>query len=278
MGFVVYRQVRVVMTLQQLVSNRPVLTLEELQAYLDQKHSRNKRSREALLSYYLKEGRLLRVRRGLYAVVPPGGDPETCPVDPYLVAAKLSEDAVLAYHTALEVHAKAHSVFERYFFQSARLHRPASFRAYRFECVLFPKALRERNKPFFATTNVERSGVDVRVASLERTLVDLHDRQDLGGGWEEVWRSLESVEYFDLDLVVEYAKLLNNRTTAAAVGYYLERHAQSLMVESRHLEPLRKLRPKQPHYLDRGKGGELVGDWNLIVPKQLTERVWEEVV
>ncbi len=76
---------------------------------------------------------------------------------------------------------------------------------------------------------------------------------------------------------MEYVELLGKRTTAAKVGYYLQQHAESLMVEDCHLAPLRKLRPKQPHYLQRGKSGKLVSDWNLMVPKPLAERSWEEI-
>lgn len=264
------------MKLQNLYSRQPVLTLDELRAHLDRGYSCNKRSREALLSYHQRKGHIIRVRRGLYAIVPPGTAPEDCPVDPYLVAAKSANNAVLAYHTALEVLGKAHSVFERFFFQSSKPLRPSTFRTYRFECTVFPKALREKHKELFATKTVERSGVDVCVTSLERALVDLHDRPDLGGGWEEVWRSLESVEYFDLDLVISYVDLLEKKTTAAKVGYYLQQHASQLMVEDQHLEPLRRLRPKQPHYLQRGKSGKLVSDWNLVVPQSLAERSWEE--
>ena len=70
-----------------------------------------------------------------------------------------------------------------------------------------------------------------RLTSLDRTLVDVLHRPDLAGGWEEVWRSLESVEYFDLDSVLEYALLLENATTAAKVGFFLEQHREPLMVE-----------------------------------------------
>jgi len=229
------------------------------------------------VSYHLRQGHLIRVRRGLYAVVPQGNVPETCPIDPYLIAAKSSKDAVLAYHTALDVHGKAHSVFERYFFQSKKPLRSMNFRNYRFECILFPKSLRDKGKEHFATTTVERSGLEIRVATLERTLVDLLDRPDLGGGWEEIWRSLESVEYFDLELVVEYVKLLGNRTTAAKTGYYLQQHSDMLMVEDRHLVTLRKLCPRQPHYFDRGKGGKLDREWNLVIPQLLSNKPWEEV-
>jgi hypothetical protein len=70
---------------------------------------------------------------------------------------------------------------------------------------------------------------------------------------------------------------LGNRTTAAKAGYYLQQHAEALMVEDRHLDPLHKLRPRQPHYLERGKSGKLVSDWNLVVPRSLAEKSWEEI-
>ncbi len=127
---------------------------------------------------------------------------------------------------------------------------------------------------------MDRSGMEVRVTSLERTLVDLLNRPDLSGGWEEIWRSLESVEFFDLDKVVEYALLLGNATTAAKIGFFLEQHREPLMVEEKHLESLHGLRPRQPHYLDRDKrkSGRLVSGWNLVVPREVFERTWAEVL
>ena len=66
------------------------------------------------------------------------------------------------------------------------------------------------------------------------------------------WRSLESVEFFNLDVVIEWALLLNNSTTITKAGFYPEQHKQALMVEDRHLERLRPNRPRMPHYLTRG--------------------------
>jgi hypothetical protein len=106
------------------------------------------------------------------------------------------------------------------------------------------------------------------------------DRPDLTGSWEEIWRSLESVEFFDLDQVVEYAMLLENATTAAKVGYFLAQHGETLMVEDAHLAPLRKVRPRQPHYLIRGKRQNCrwVKEWNLMVPPEVLNRSWGEVL
>ena len=125
---------------------------------------------------------------------------------------------------------------------------------------------------------VERANVSLRVASLERTLVDVLNRPRLSGGWEEVWRSLESVEFFDLDRMVEYALLLSNATTVARVGFFLEQHRDVLMVNEAHLARLRHHRPRRPHYLDRARrGGRLVTEWNLVVPTDVMERSWAEV-
>lgn len=109
--------------------------------------------------------------------------------------------------------------------------------------------------------------------------MDVLDRPDLGGGWEGIWRSLEMVEFFDLDLVIKYTLLLENATTAAKAGFFLEQHEEALMVKVSHLESLRAYRPLKPHYLMRGqRGGRLVSEWNLVVPLQVLKRSWQEVV
>jgi len=266
------------MKLSDFFQRHPVFTVEELAACLRQRGTESRWTRKALLGHHEKQGHILRVRRGLYAVVPPGTTPETCPVDPYLVASKLAADAVLAYHTALAFHGKAHSVSEHFQYLTGRQRRPVTFRSYLFKAVLFPKALRRRRKETFGVKVTERAGLDVRVTSLERTLVDVLDRQNLGGGWEEIWRSLEAVEFFDLDQVVRYALLLDNATIAAKVGFFLEQHREALMVEDAHLRLLRRRRPKKPHYLARGgrAPGKLVADWNLIVPDEVLQRSWRE--
>ncbi len=269
------------MKLKDFLSRYPVFTSEEFAAALTAKQQpRSKRTSESLLAYHTSTGRILHVRRGLYVAVPPGMDAETCPVDPFLLAAKMTNDAVLAYHTALQFHGKAYSVQDQFFYCTRRLPRPATFRGYRFRAVAFPKKLHGKGKESFAVDVVDRSGVDVRVTSLERTLVDVLDRPALGGGWEELWRSLDSVEFFNLDRVVEYTLLLGNATTAAKVGFYLAQRRQELMVTDKHLTLLRDHRPRKPHYLDRKarKSGRFVPEWNLVVPIEVMERSWQEVL
>ncbi|MHC5006146.1 MAG: type IV toxin-antitoxin system AbiEi family antitoxin domain-containing protein [Planctomycetota bacterium] len=265
------------MAFKELLNQKPVLTHEEVTAFLEKERPRKARTRDSLLAYYLRTQRLVRIRRGLYAVVPLGAAPETFHVDPHLVAAQSAPDATLGYHSALEFHGKAHAPFHEFYFLTAKQRRPFSFRSYRFRPILFPKALRDRRKVHYATKSVPRDGVTVRVCTLERTLVDLLDRPDLAGGWEELWHSVTSIEFFDLDEVVSYALLLDNATTAAKVGFFLEQQRERLMVEESHLGRLQEHRPRQPHYLDRDdRTGRLLPQWNLIVPKVVLDSSWSE--
>ena len=266
------------MKLQDFFARHPIFTYEEFSDLFSGKEAGSARTKDSLLAYHIRRGRLSRIKRGLFFPVPPGADPKSYPVDPFLVSAKIAEDAVLAYHTALEFYGKAHSVQDSFYYLTNAFSRPLTFRGYRFRGVRFPKKLGDE-KRLFGVNAEERSGVSVRVTSFERTLVDVLDRPDLSGGWEEIWRSLESVEFFNLDQVVEYALLLKNSTTTAKVGFFLEQHRDALMVNDSHLDSLRSLRPQRPHYMMRTsrKPGRLVSNWNLVVPVEILNRSWQEV-
>jgi predicted transcriptional regulator of viral defense system len=268
------------MKLNEFLSRHPVFTTKELDRFLAGRGSGNEATRNALLKYHRRQGRIVYVRRGLYAVVPPGASPDSSLVDPYLLAAKMTTDAVLGYHTALEFFGRAYSAYTHFYYLSKKRSVPAAFRSYEFRCIRQPLVLRTKQREDIGVIQSERSGVDLRVTCLERTLVDVLDRPDLSGSWEEIWRSLELVEFFDLDRVIEYTLVLENSTTAAKVGFFLEQHRDPLMVDDAHLDALHDLRPRQPHYLERSKrkAGRLVSGWNLVVPDEVLERSWSEVL
>ncbi len=137
----------------------------------------------------------MRIRRGLYAVIPPGVEPDKLPIDQYLVASKMSSDAVLGYHIALEFFGKAYSAYSHTYFFSCSSVRNSRIRSKLYVGVSHPKSLRDKGKELVEVLTRERQGVPLKVTSLERTFIDIFDRPDLGGGWEEVWRSIETVEY-----------------------------------------------------------------------------------
>ncbi len=126
----------------------------------------------------------------------------------------------MTYHIALEVHGYGYSIRDHCIYSAARPVSPVTFRAHVIRGVSFPRPLYRAGKTDFGITTVDRSGLEVKVTSLERTFVDILDRLALSGSWEEIYRSLEAIEFFDLDKMVEYALLLGNASIITKVGFY----------------------------------------------------------
>jgi predicted transcriptional regulator of viral defense system len=232
-----------------------------------------------LITYHQNQGHILRIRRGLYYSIPKGTDPSHCPLDQFLVASKMAEDSVIAYGSALDLHGKLHSMQSRVIYLTKkRVMASFDFRDIKYQAVAIPSALKAASQETFGVQSIDRLGQQVFVTSLERTLVDVLDRPYLCGSWEEIWLSLESIEYLDMDQVLKYALLLANSTTIAKLGFFLETHREEFMVPEHYLEELHKHCPAKPHYMDRTQNQpkKMIAKWNLVVPLSLINRSWEE--
>jgi len=259
-------------------ARHPVFRFEDFVAAHREGGARSVQSSQAVLKQHVRAGNLLHLRRGLYAVVPRGQSPSTLPVDPYLLAGRMASDAVVAYHAALQFHGKAHSASRRFTYLTRARAKPFRFRGSEFVPVPVPAPLRVLPDMGGGIIEKRRDGLPVRVTTLERTLVDVLAASRHGGGWEEIWRSLEAVEFFDLDAVTDYAVKLGSAVTVARVGFFLEQHREPLMVDEQHLQRLRGHAPRRPTYLDRRREpGKLVVRWNLVVPERVLNRTWAEV-
>ncbi len=252
----------------------PVFTLDEFHAARAETGVKLSTSKN-LLAKHVASGRLVRVRRGLYATVPRGVSPEEATVDSYILAGHLARDAVVAYHSALQFFGKTYSVWSRFHYLTRGRRRPTVVQGAEFIPVQDPAPLRILEDRGGGIVERPHAGGHVRVTTLERAMVDVLDEPERSGGWEEVWRSLEMIEYLDLDAVVAHALALGSALTVARVGLFLEQHAEALMVDEWYFETLRGHVPRQPRYLDATHAsGRLVHPWNLVVPEYVLERGW----
>jgi predicted transcriptional regulator of viral defense system len=248
----------------------PVFTVQELDEFLSREGTGNTETRKALLIHHQRQGHIVGVRRGVYASVP---------VDPFLLATRLADDAVLGYHAALAFHGRAYSVRTEYVVISPQPHLvPLSYQGNSYRAVRPPAVLSRSGLTDFGVETAERAGLPLKVTTLERTLVDVLDRPELAGGWEEIWRSFEGVASLNIDLAVSYALLLENAMVAAKVGYFLEQFAEPLGASEEQIQRLRERRPRQPRYA----GGErrdarFVPTWNLMIPSDLLSLTRREV-
>lgn len=240
------------------------------------------RASERALAHHLRSGHLVRIRRGLYAVVGRGRGPSGGGEAPssFLIASKVAPDAVLAYHTALEYLGCAYSLRnDRIVLTSSKTkgfeHGGISYRV-----AAYPRALDTPEKRLFGVESREERGATVRVTGLERTLVDLLDRPETAGGWEELWRSFEGAGFVDPKRIVQHVCNLASRTTAARVGWFLEEHRERWMIPDTIFATLESMAPRSPVYLlrSRRESGVLIPRWNLVVPRQVAARQWGEVL
>ena len=254
----------------------PVFRLDEYAAWKEKYGSSSEAAIYSSIKYYLKEGRLINIRRGLYAVVPPNSNAENAVVDSYLVAAKASDDGILAYHTALELHGTAYSAFGKFTFLTGKKIKAFYFQDQLFQPTSIPTSLHAKNE--IGITTVDRQGITIRITTIERTFVDALSRIELCGGLEEVARSLEAIAVLDANAVVQYTLQLKSSVLAAKAGYFLEKREGAFSVSKDTLKPLFSHKPKSPQYLDTHQKTpcRYIKQWNLMVPEKLINRTFEE--
>ena len=238
----------------------------------------NEHTLKNTLAHYAKRGRIIRIKRGLFASIPAGADPHTYPVNPFLICSHLANDAVVAYYTALNYFGAAYSTSYRYVYLTQEKCKPFTFQEISYQPSRYPTSLLQTQLTQFSVCTEDIKGLDVRVTSRERTLVDILDRPLLGGGWEEIWRSLAMLTVFNIDKVIEYTLMLDTKIIAAKVGFYLESRQDALRVTQTQLEKLVPYRPTSPVYMDTTdkKNNKLIARWNLLVPLSLLSQHWEE--
>jgi predicted transcriptional regulator of viral defense system len=253
--------------LHDLIAAHAVVTTDDVDAFLRSRGRYGPRTRDRALATLCASGDLVRVQRGLYA----RGNPELGSPDPYLLASRLAPDAVLGLHSALEVHGVVTPSTTRcvYFTRLAGAARAPVWRGTRLHRISHPVALARADKKFLETEMVEgHGGTCMRVTTVERAFVDVMDRPRLTGDWPRVIQVLDAIPTLDLDRVIHYAGCLDNATTAAKVGWFLERYQERLSVTAGVLCRLEQMRPRGPHYLSRSQrvSGRYVARWNLVVP------------
>ena len=125
---------------------------------------------------------------------------------------------------------------------------------------------------------INRQGITLRVTNAARTFVDVLDRIELCGGWEEVCRSIANLSVLDIDEVIHYCLMLENACLSAKVGYFLSQRRAAFSVNEKQLALLSATKPKMPQYASK-RGQEpfqLIKQWNILLPVSVTHQSWEE--
>jgi predicted transcriptional regulator of viral defense system len=266
------------MAIEQFFYNHPVFRREEFAAWKNQTHTVKEASVASALRYYVKTGKIITIRRNLYGVIPPNQSADSLTIDPFLIAAKATTDAIIGYHSALELLGVAYSSFGKFTYITEQKSKPFEFHGQWFQSVSPPIALQKNATTASSINIINRQGLNLRITNSARTFVDVLDRIELCGGWEEVYRSITNIAIVNIDEIIEYCLMLNNSCLAAKVGYFLSLRQGALSIGYEKLQPLLNAKPDNPIYASKHNREkfQLVKQWNLLLPESVINQTWEE--
>ena len=181
-----------------------------------------------LLARWASQGWLRRVRRGLYVPVPLESESaEVPPEDAWLLAAAAFAPCFMSGWTAAEHWGLTEQVFRTVLVSTSRRLRNR-------KPVLGGVDFRVRtvsSSAFFGTKQVWRGRVRVQVTDPSRTIIDLMDDPSLGGGLRssvDMLRNyLDSKEYRNVALLIDYARQLGVGAVFKRLGFLLQEYAPS---------------------------------------------------
>ena len=222
------------------------------------------------LKYHLKTGRLKRVTREVYAVIPPAVSVQDFRPDPFLVANAMHPTGIFSHHSALELLGTAYSVWNQCTLYIARRRRPLLLDRLTIRFLDPPLSMQTDAGKQVGTRRIERQGMLLEVTGPERTLVEGFYRSSMVGGLEELVRSAAGFTTFDLDLLEEVLRRYALAKLWAATGWFLERFQKSFHVPGAFLTRMEERCPRSRVYAERDqRGGTLIRRWNLILPQTL---------
>src|SRR6478672_9350457 len=105
-------------SIKSFFEHNPVFTIEEFRAALGK--GRSEHTLHTHLKRYRASSYIESIKPGVYVVHGLRGHPQA---DEYMVAAKMAEDAVLAYHTAYDLRGFGHSLFHRIYYLTTQHRR-----------------------------------------------------------------------------------------------------------------------------------------------------------
>lgn len=229
----------------------------------------------SLLNHHVRAGRIIALGRGLF-VSSPKGAAGSLYTDSFAIGARLREDAIFAYRSALELHGIGYSDDEGLVMVSSKTRLCRRTRIGTYQFVPPPKGLIDTGSVDTEVIHMARSRDVIRVTSLERTVVDVLHKPKLSGGIEVVIRSLDRISVLNVESVVAYTMLFNKSKLTTLVGWWLDRHRSVLGVTNDNLWPLRCAQPIEPAYALGAKPGDavLMKPWQLLVPRWIAQLEW----
>jgi len=214
-----------------------------------------------LFSDMTKRGLLMRLKEGIYHVIPYEQDAETFMPDWHLIAEHLVNDAkhYIGYYSALQIHNLITQPSLKEQIVVSKQLRPSEIKI---KDVPF-QFIYHNEKHFFGAKKIWIDNFNkVMCSDLEKTFIDCLFKPDYAGGIVEIARGIYiSKEKIKYNTLLEYAKKFNSQAVIKRLGFLLE----ILEINTDIIDELQKLKTASNTVLDTElpKTGKRINRWSI---------------
>jgi|GEM_PF-2104646 predicted transcriptional regulator of viral defense system len=237
------------------IGQRAVFRTDELEAWYVEAGRGDVTQARKIIAYHVQQGRLRTIRRGLYAHM-------DC-VDQWLIASRLTTDAVIAFDGALSLRSLIGDENRVCYVTRERMS------AFCFNETIF-QPVKDARISQARPVRVQRGGLWVRTTSLEQAFVDCLERLDLAPELPLLVQALARASEVKLSELIRVAARRESRLLMARVAWLLGAAGRRLgFSEQYELSTRGLVRPDYFRRSERGPGDSIIARLNLIVsPEQ----------
>ena len=241
-----------------MVKNLPYLFAKKdvIDQFADDKQFENH------MASMVRSRKVVKIRNGLYAQIDNLGVPLTTKFE---IAIKINDESFVSHHSALEYYGVANQVFNTLTVGSKK-----KFNDFSFDDVDYTRqAVKDYTQVIYIVT------AGVRVATLERSVVDCIDNIDLGGGIDELLNALEQIRVLDENRLAEILQAYNKVILYQKVGFILEQYKDKYMLSDKYFADCKSRLTNQIKYFLNDEYSDIAynSDWQLMAPKNLKSRI-----
>ncbi len=214
-----------------------------------------------LLSDMTRRGLLMRVKRGLYYVIPYEQDADAFMPDWHLLAEHLVQDTkyYIGYYSALQIHNLITQPSLKEQIVVSKQIKPSIIKV---KDVPF-QFIYHNEKHFFGTKKIWIDNFNKVICSdLEKTIIDCLFKPDYAGGIVEIARAIYvSRHKIKFDVLLEYVIRFNSQAVIKRLGFILE----TLKIEASIIDDLKSLKTNSIIPLDTElpKTGKIISNWSI---------------
>ena len=246
--------------IRNLMIDRKLITIEEML----RNHKSERKSLYVALSRLQKKGRVERIEKGKYMIIPLGAEKGKYTLNEFVIGSLLVKPYTIAYWSALHYYGLTEQIPNTVFIQTTTRKKNQIIEIFGVRY----KIVKIKETKFFGIKKTWIEETQINITDKEKTIVDCLDKPQYCGGIVEVAKALKNGN-FDKNKLITYVKEFGNSGVIRRLGYLCDLLQIDISLPRIDTRSYLFLDPTMPHK------GSKSAKWRLIV--NLDEKVLGEL-